>query len=252
MKDNHKKYIQRTFYLAKKGKGRVAPNPLVGCVIVKNNIIIGEGYHKKFGENHAEINAINNVVNKNDIKGSTVYINLEPCNHYGKTPPCSDELVKLQPKEVIVSNKDPNPLTNGKSLQKLKENNIQVKSNILEKEGYELNKRFFKNQYKKLPYVILKWAQTEDGFLAKEDGSSKWISSDISRTLVHKWRSEEAVEYYSWKNGDNGVEVDHYKVIGGGHYYPKINYENSKENGDIDSDQLIWEFFSRFDINGLR
>ena len=192
MKDNHKKYIQRTFYLAKKGKGRVAPNPLVGCVIVKNNIIIGEGYHKKYGENHAEINAINNVVNKNDIKGSTVYINLEPCNHYGKTPPCSDELIKLQPKEVIVSNKDPNPLTNGKSLQKLKENNILVKSNILEKEGYELNKRFFKNQYKKLPYVILKWAQTEDGFLAKEDGSSKWISSDVSRTLVHKWRSEEA------------------------------------------------------------
>ena len=83
MKDNHKKYIQRTFYLAKKGKGRVAPNPLVGCVIVKNNIIIGEGYHKKFGENHAEINAINSVVNKNDIKGSTVYITLEPCNHYG-------------------------------------------------------------------------------------------------------------------------------------------------------------------------
>ena len=192
MKDNHKKYIQRTFYLAKKGKGRVAPNPLVGCVIVKNNIIIGEGYHKKYGENHAEINAINNVVNKNDIKGSTVYINLEPCNHYGKTPPCSDELIKLQPKEVIVSNKDPNPLTNGKSLQKLKENNILVKSNILEKEGYELNKRFFKNQYKKLPYVILKWAQTEDGFLAKENGSSKWISSDVSRTLVHKWRSEEA------------------------------------------------------------
>jgi len=191
MKDNHKKYIQRTFYLAKKGIGKVAPNPLVGCVIVKNNKIIGEGYHKEYGDKHAEINAINNVSNKKEIEGSTVYINLEPCNHFGKTPPCSDALVKLKPKEVIISNKDPNPLTNGKSIKKLIDNNISVRSNILKEEGKELNKRFFKNQIKKLPFIILKWAQTSDGFIAKSDGSSKWISNDISRTLVHKWRSEE-------------------------------------------------------------
>ena len=191
MKDNHKKYIQRTFYLAKKGIGKVAPNPLVGCVIVKNNKIIGEGYHKEYGDKHAEINAINNVSNKKEIEGSTVYINLEPCNHFGKTPPCSDALVKLKPKEVIISNKDPNPLTNGKSIKKLIDNNINVRSNILKEEGEELNKRFFKNQIKKLPFIILKWAQTSDGFIAKSDGSSKWISNDISRTLVHKWRSEE-------------------------------------------------------------
>ncbi len=191
MKDNHKKYIQRTFYLAKKGIGKVAPNPLVGCVIVKNNKIIGEGYHKEYGDKHAEINAINNVSNKKEIEGSSVYINLEPCNHFGKTPPCSDALVKLKPKEVIISNKDPNPLTNGKSIKKLIDNNINVKSNILKEEGEELNKRFFKNQIKKLPFIILKWAQTSDGFIAKSDGSSKWISNDISRTLVHKWRSEE-------------------------------------------------------------
>ena len=191
MKDNHKKYIQRTFYLAKKGIGKVAPNPLVGCVIVKNNKIIGEGYHKEYGDKHAEINAINNVSNKKEIEGSSVYINLEPCNHFGKTPPCSDALVKLKPKEVIISNKDPNPLTNGKSIKKLIDNNINVRSNILKEEGEELNKRFFKNQIKKLPFIILKWAQTSDGFIAKSDGSSKWISNDISRTLVHKWRSEE-------------------------------------------------------------
>lgn len=191
MKDNHKKYIQRTFYLAKKGIGKVAPNPLVGCVIVKNNKIIGEGYHKEYGDNHAEINAINSVSNKKEIEGSTVYINLEPCNHVGKTPPCSDALVKLKPKEVVISNKDPNPLTNGKSIKKLIDNNINVKSNILKEEGEELNKRFFKNQNKKLPFIILKWAQTSDGFIAKSDGSSKWISNDVSRTLVHKWRSEE-------------------------------------------------------------
>ena len=191
MKDNHKKYIQRTFYLAKKGIGKVAPNPLVGCVIVKNNNIIGEGYHKEYGDKHAEINAINSVSNKKEIEGSSVYINLEPCNHFGKTPPCSDALVKLKPKEVIISNKDPNPLTNGKSIKKLIDNNINVRSNILKEEGEELNKRFFKNQIKKLPFIILKWAQTSDGFIAKSDGSSKWISNDISRTLVHKWRSEE-------------------------------------------------------------
>jgi len=191
MKDNHKKYIQRTFYLAKKGIGKVAPNPLVGCVIVKNNKIIGEGYHKEYGDKHAEINAINSVSNKKEIDGSSVYINLEPCNHFGKTPPCSDALVKLKPKEVIISNKDPNPLTNGKSIKKLIDNNINVKSNILKEEGEELNKRFFKNQTKKLPFIILKWAQTSDGFIAKSDGGSKWISNDISRTLVHKWRSEE-------------------------------------------------------------
>ena len=191
MKDNHKNYIQRTFYLAKKGIGKVAPNPLVGCVIVKNNKIIGEGYHKEYGDKHAEINAINSVYNKKEIEGSTVYINLEPCNHVGKTPPCSDALVKLKPKEVVISNKDPNPLTNGKSIKKLIDNNINVKSNILKEEGEELNKRFFKNQNKKLPFIILKWAQTSDGFIAKSDGSSKWISNDVSRTLVHKWRSEE-------------------------------------------------------------
>ena len=191
MENKHKKFIRRSLYLAKKGIGKVFPNPMVGCVIVKKNKIIGEGYHKKFGSAHAEIIAINNVINKKDIEGASIYVNLEPCSHFGKTPPCTDKIIEYKPKEVIISNTDPNPLVNGKGIKKLKNNNINVVSGVLEKEGKKLNKRFFVNQEKKRPYVILKWAETSDGFIAKEDGTSKWISCKTSRTLVHKWRSEE-------------------------------------------------------------
>ena len=187
----HKKYIERTFYLAKKGLGGVRQNPLVGCVIVKEDKIIGEGYHKKYGEKHAEINAIDSVKDKEDIKDSSVYINLEPCSHYGKTPPCVTELIKHKPKEVIISNRDPNIKVNGNGINALKANGIKVIEEINRREGEDLNKRFFTNQNKKRPYVILKWAQTEDGYIAREDGSSKWISNPMSRKLVHKWRSEE-------------------------------------------------------------
>jgi len=187
----HKKYIERTFYLAKKGLGGVRQNPLVGCVIVKENKIIGEGYHKKYGEKHAEINAIDSVKNKENIKGSSIYINLEPCSHYGKTPPCVVELIKYKPKEVIISNRDPNIKVNGNGINALKAKKIKVIEGIKRKEGEGLNKRFFTNQNKKRPYVILKWAQTEDGYIARQDGSSKWISNSMSRKLVHKWRSEE-------------------------------------------------------------
>ena len=192
MNNKHKKYINRAFYLAQKGIGSVAPNPMVGCVIVKNENIIGEGYHKKFGKPHAEINAIKNVKNKKTIEGSSIYITLEPCSHYGKTPPCVDEIINYKPKEVIISNKDPNPKINGKGIKKLKENNINVIEGIHEAIGKELNKRFFLNQKYKIPYVVLKWAETKDGFIAKTNGESKWISNDVSRTLVHKWRSEES------------------------------------------------------------
>jgi len=191
MENKHNKFIRRSFYLAEKGLGYVFPNPMVGCVIVKENKIIGEGYHKKFGGNHAEINAINKVQNKKDIKGASVYVSLEPCSHFGKTPPCSDKLIEYKPKEVIISNIDPNPNVNGNGIKKLKKNNIKVISGILAEEGKKLNKRFYINHEKKRPYVVLKWAQTSDGFIAKEDGSSKWISNKSSRTLVHKWRSEE-------------------------------------------------------------
>jgi len=191
MKDNHKKYIERTFYLANKGLGNVSPNPMVGCVIVKSGKIIGEGYHKKYGKEHAEINAINNVTDKSLLEGSSFYINLEPCSHHGKTPPCSDEIMRYNPKEVIISNQDQNPIVNGKGINKLKKGGISVIENIEKEKGLIVNKRFFKNQLTNLPYIILKWAETKDGFIAKEDGSSKWISNELSRMLVHKWRSEE-------------------------------------------------------------
>ena len=191
MENKHKKFIRRSLYLAKKGIGDVFPNPMVGCVIVKEDKIIGEGYHKKFGSAHAEINAINNVNYKKDIEGASVYVSLEPCTHFGKTPPCTDKLIEYKPKEVIISNTDPNPLVNGKGIKRLRNNNINVITGVLEKEGKELNKRFFINHEKKRPYIILKWAETSDGFIAKEDGNSKWISCKTSRTLVHKWRSEE-------------------------------------------------------------
>ena len=192
MNNKNKEYINRAFYLAHKGIGKVFPNPMVGCVIVKNNLIIGEGYHKKYGENHAEINAINSVIDKKNIKNSSIYINLEPCCHHGKTPPCTEEIIKHQPKEVIISNIDPNKKVQGKGIKKLISNGIRVIDKVEEQRGLLLNKRFFTNQVYKKPYVILKWAQTADGFIAKENGDSKWISNETSRTIVHKWRSEES------------------------------------------------------------
>ena len=191
MNSFYKKYIQRTFFLAQKGAGKVSPNPLVGCVIVHNNKIIGESYHKKYGDKHAEINAINAIQNKSIIKNSSVFINLEPCSHYGKTPPCINALIKLKPKEVIISNKDPNPKVNGQGISMLKNSGLKVIVGILEKEGEKLNKRFFTFIRKKRPYIILKWAETKNGMIANERYESKWISNNLSRQLVHKWRAQE-------------------------------------------------------------
>ena len=143
MDKTHHKYIERTFYLAKKGLGNVKQNPLVGCVIVKDNKIIGEGYHKKYGKEHAEINAIKSVTNKKEIEGSSIYVNLEPCSHYGKTPPCTLEIIKHKPKEVIIANKDPNKKVNGRGIDSLRENGINVIEGIKRKDGENLNKRFF-------------------------------------------------------------------------------------------------------------
>ncbi len=191
MKSYYKNYIERTFYLAKKGEGNVSPNPLVGCVIVKNNKIIGEGFHEKYGSNHAEINAINSVKDKKTVNQSSIFINLEPCSHYGKTPPCVNELIKLKPKEIVISNKDPNPKVNGKGIKKIKEMGIKVVTNILKEKGEKLNKRFFNSIKNKRPYIILKWAETKNNLIANRKNNSKWISNNLSRQFVHKWRSVE-------------------------------------------------------------
>lgn len=184
-------FMRRAFELAENGKGHVSPNPLVGCVIVHNGRIIGEGWHMKYGGDHAEVNAVNSIQNRSLLMESTVYVNLEPCSHFGKTPPCADMLVMEKVKQVVISNLDPHPLVDGKGIRKLQEAGIKVRVGICEKEGRQINKRFFTFVEKHRPYIILKWAQTADGFIARENYDSKWISNESSRTLVHKWRAEE-------------------------------------------------------------
>ncbi|MEY4930514.1 MAG: bifunctional diaminohydroxyphosphoribosylaminopyrimidine [Bacteroidota bacterium] len=183
--------IQRTFDLARLGMGSVSPNPQVGCVIVKDGEVIGEGWHRQYGQAHAEVNAVASVSDKSQLKGSTVYVNLEPCSHFGKTPPCSDMLIQHGVKQVVIANLDTNPLVAGEGVNKLTAAGIDVIVGVLAQEGRKLNKRFFTYHEKQRPYIILKWAQTRDGFVAHRNYDSKWISNDFSRQLVHKWRSEE-------------------------------------------------------------
>jgi diaminohydroxyphosphoribosylaminopyrimidine deaminase/5-amino-6-(5-phosphoribosylamino)uracil reductase len=189
------KFMQRCIELAEMGLGYTAPNPLVGCVIVHENKIIGEGFHQKFGGPHAEVNAINSVKNKELLKNSTLYVTLEPCSHFGKTPPCANLIVKMGIPRVVIASKDPFPKVAGKGIEILKNTGIDVKTGVL-KEKYEfVNRRFFTFFKKHRPYIILKWAQTKDGFIDVEriDDNPKitWITNEACRTLVHKWRSEE-------------------------------------------------------------
>lgn len=188
------KYMKRSLNLAIKGLGNVAPNPLVGCVIVHNGKIIGEGYHQKFGEAHAEIKAIDSVKNKKLLKDSTLYVTLEPCAHYGKTPPCSDAIVAHGIKRVVIGSVDPNPLVKGKGIAKLMRNGCNVVVGVLEKECMDLNKRFFTFYREKRPYIILKWAMTKDGYMdkrrIKEEKPLKITGKEADK-LSHKWRSEE-------------------------------------------------------------
>jgi diaminohydroxyphosphoribosylaminopyrimidine deaminase/5-amino-6-(5-phosphoribosylamino)uracil reductase len=183
--------MQRAFELSLLGKGYVSPNPLVGSVVVHDNKIIGEGWHQKYGEAHAEVNAIASVQDKSLLSQSTVYVTLEPCSHFGKTPPCADLLVSNNVKRVVVANLDSNPLVAGQGIKKLRDAGIEVITGVLDKQGRELNKRFFTFIEKKRPYIILKWAETSDGFIAKDNHDSKWISDEHSRQLNHKWRTEE-------------------------------------------------------------
>jgi len=184
-------FMHRALQLAALGLGNVSPNPMVGCVIVHENKIIGEGYHQIYGQSHAEVNAIQSVENQKILPSATLYVNLEPCSHWGKTPPCADLIIEKKIKKVVVSNLDPNPKVAGKGIEKLRIAGIEVELGLLENEGNRLNRRFFTFQTKQRPYIILKWAETADGFIAKENFDSKWISNQYSRLLVHKWRSEE-------------------------------------------------------------
>ena len=192
----HEKYINRCLQLAENGLGRTYPNPMVGSVVVHNNRIIGEGWHRKAGEPHAEVNAINSVRDKSLLSSASIFVSLEPCSHYGKTPPCSDLIIASGIKKVYIGTVDPFSQVAGRGIQKLMTAGCKVMVGILEKECQELNKRFFSFVTKKRPYIILKWAESADGFISPEDLSQTerkpiWITNPYSRQLVHKWRSEE-------------------------------------------------------------
>lgn len=193
---SHEKYMQRCIDLGHLGAGYVSPNPMVGAVIVHQDRIIGEGYHKKYGQAHAEVNAVNEVIdNFNDyaelLSQSTIYVSLEPCAHYGKTPPCADLIIKHRIPKVVIGCRDPFAQVNGRGIEKLQDADIEVTVGVLEQECLELNKRFFTRVQKQRPYITLKWAQTADGFFAPADSSQFWITGPEARKLVHKWRAEE-------------------------------------------------------------
>ncbi len=187
-------YMQRCFSLAKNGLGRVAPNPLVGCVIVNNDRIIGEGFHTAFGKAHAEVEAIQSVKDKMCLPDATLYVNLEPCCHTGKTPPCSKLIIESGIKRVVLANADPFALVNGGGVAALRQAGIEVVQGVLAEEGRNLNKRFFTFHEKERPYIILKWAQSSDGFIdhIRTPAEKPLRISDAQSTrLVHKWRTEE-------------------------------------------------------------
>ena len=185
--EQDKKYMKLVFKLALKGVGKVNPNPLVGAIVVKNDHIVGEGYHESYGEAHAEVNALN-MAGKNS-ENSTIYVNLEPCSHFGKTPPCVDKIIAMGVKRCVVSVLDPNPLVSGKGIEKLKNAGIEVRVGILENEGQELNRVFFHYITTGLPYVFLKCAITLDGKIATRTFDSKWITNESARKKVMTLRN---------------------------------------------------------------
>jgi diaminohydroxyphosphoribosylaminopyrimidine deaminase/5-amino-6-(5-phosphoribosylamino)uracil reductase len=189
-------YMRRCLDLAALGRSTVSPNPMVGAVIVYDGKIIGEGYHQKYGGPHAEVNAVNNVLQRFNnaeelLHQSTIYVSLEPCAHYGKTPPCADLIIKHRIPRVVVGCRDPFDQVDGKGIEKLQAAGIVVTLGVLERECRKLNCRFFTRVQKHRPYIILKWAQTADGFFAPDDNSQFWITGLESRKLVHQWRTEE-------------------------------------------------------------
>ena len=236
---DHEKYMRRCFDLALLGRGNVSPNPKVGAVIVYNDQIIGEGYHKKYGQSHAEVNAIASVEDKNLLKESTIYVNLEPCCHWGKTPPCANLIIESKIKRCVISNKDINPKVYGGGIKLLQDNGVEVISGVLEEEGLFLNRRFFTNQKENRPYVILKYAQTLDGFIAPEE-KGDWISNEAMKVWVHKQRTEEdaiMVGYNTVLLDNPQLNVRHYS----GRNPKRVVYDKyltlSKEKNVFDNSQ---------------
>ena len=220
--NNHEFYIKRCLQIAKNGIGSSRPNPSVGAVIVCDQKIIGEGFTSNYGQNHAEVNAVNSVKNKDLLKEATIYVTLEPCSHFGKTPPCADLLIKHQFNKVVIGAVDANNLVAGKGIDRLKKAGIQVVVGVLENECKAHHKRFFTVQEKKRPYILLKWAETKDGFIApltKNEQKPIWISNKISQQIVHKFRSEEQAILV----GANAVVADN----------PKLNIRSWSGNNPV-------------------
>ena len=191
---NHEYYIKRCLEISKQGIGTTRPNPSVGAVLVVDDKIIGEGFTSPYGGNHAEVNAISSVKNDEDLKKATMYVTLEPCSHYGKTPPCADLIVKSGIKKVVIGCLDVNEIVAGRGIERLQNEGCEVVVGVLEKECKAHHKRFFTFHSKKRPYIVLKWAQTQDGYIAPKNRVKQapvWITQKVSRQLVHKWRSEE-------------------------------------------------------------
>ena len=196
MEPNHEIYMRRCLELAARGLGLTRTNPLVGSVIVHHDRIIGEGYHHEYGGPHAEVNAIRSVREKEKLSEATMYVNLEPCSHFGKTPPCTELIRKTGIPRVVIANRDPFPSVSGRGIESLRRAGVEVITGVLEQDGAHLNRRFLTFHGKKRPYIILKWAETADGYidLVRKPGDPvgpNWITSEVARTLVHKWRSEE-------------------------------------------------------------
>ncbi|MBE28746.1 riboflavin biosynthesis protein RibD [bacterium] len=188
----HEYFMEKCINLAKKGIQDVSPNPMVGSIIVYNDKIIGQGYHEKYGSNHAEVNAINSVQDKSLLEKSTLYVNLEPCCHYGKTPPCTDLIIENKIPKVVIGCKDSYSKVSGNGIKKLRNNLIEVIDCILDDKCKELNRRFFCYHEKKRPYIILKWAKSKDNFIAPINQEKPfWMTSEKSKKLVHSWRAEE-------------------------------------------------------------
>ena len=219
---NYELLMQRCVAIGNSALGHTYPNPNVGALIYKDGKIISEGYTGSSGQNHAEINAIENIDDKKYLENSTMVVTLEPCSHYGKTPPCTKKIIESKIKTVIIGCKDPNLLVNGSGIDQLINNNIDVKVGVLENECLELHKRFFTFQTKKRPYIILKWAETDDGIISpkhKNNNRPYWISNDVSRQYVHKWRSQE----HAILVGSKTVDFDN----------PHLNSRNWDNNSPI-------------------
>ncbi|HPQ08296.1 MAG TPA: bifunctional diaminohydroxyphosphoribosylaminopyrimidine deaminase/5-amino-6-(5-phosphoribosylamino)uracil reductase RibD [Bacteroidia bacterium] len=264
------KWMQRAIEVAKLGSGYVHPNPLVGCVIVKDGNIISEGYHQYYGGAHAEVNAVKKLEKQGFQEWDKVemYVTLEPCSHFGKTPPCTNLILEKGIKKVFIATVDVNPVVAGKGIEKLKQNDVYVEVGILEQEARELNKRFFMYHLNKRPYIILKWAESKDGFISKINFLSREeniISSDEALKIVHLWRSEEQsiLVGYNTVIADNpqlnvrlvkgknpvkivldknlNLDIEKYQVFKGDEKVIVFNSLNDKEERNIIFKKINWE-----------